>query len=286
MDAARAWIRLLRPRHWLKNVFVLMPLPFAIALGAQAAPEALALGLAAFCLAASSVYAANDAIDAARDRLHPAKRMRPVAAGEISRAAASITSAALAAGALGLAALAERGLAVELIAIYLALNALYSTVGRRVPLLDVFLLASGFVVRVLFGCALLEVPPSSWLLLCSSTLALFIALAKRRADLRDGLGRQHRGSLGGYSQSFLEFAMVLCAGVTLLAYALWCMDAAALRDGRELISLPFVFFGVLEYLRLALVHDAGGSPVDVLSRSPVFAACGAGWALTVAWSLV
>ncbi len=277
-SAARDLVRLVRPRDWLKNVFVLLPLPFALGGGSSMEPAALALGLVAMSLASSAAYAFNDWWDAGRDRRHPRKRERPLAAGRLPAAAGPAVSLGLAAAGTALAfglAPAPAGL---LVTSYLGLQILYTLYGKHVPLIDVFLLSSGFVLRVVLGCALVGVPPSNWLLLCSSSLALLLALAKRRADLVQGLDERHRPSLAGYSRAFLDQGLAVSAGLTITAYALYCMDAAVLAPGREFASLPFVVFGVMECLRIVHAEDGGGSPVDMLLSSPVLLACSFAWA--------
>ena len=174
-------IELSRLRHWVKHVFIFMPLPFAVADGADIDPLAFALGLLAFCLSSSAVYAINDAQDAERDRLHPDKRSRPVADGRVSPALAYAWAALLLTAAAALGWSTGHPGALLVLAAYVAFNLAYSLGAKHVPLLDVFLLASFFVLRVTFGCVLVDVFPSNWLLLCSSALALFLALAKRRA---------------------------------------------------------------------------------------------------------
>lgn len=280
-----ALVELARPKHWVKNVFVLMPVPFALAAGASLDPRAFLLGVAGFCLGNSAVYAFNDAIDAERDRLHETKRLRPVASGRVSRHAAITFSAALLVAASALMLLSGHLAALVILATYVGLNVVYSGWGKHVALVDVFLLSSGFVLRVLLGCALLAVAASSWLLLCSSTLALFLALAKRRADLAKGLTGEHRPSLSGYSMVFLDQSMGIMAAMAMIAYAIYCMEAPVLIAGREFATLPFVVFGVLDYLRQCQVEDAGGSPVDLLLSSPAIAACGVGWMLATLWSV-
>ena len=278
-------IRLSRPRHWVKNAFVLMPLPFAVAAGAEVDWLAFALGLAGFCLANSAVYAFNDARDAERDRLHPAKRDRPVAAGQVSPLAAQLWSAGLLAASLALTSLADHPAAILVTAVYVVLNLGYNFGGKHVPVLDVFLLASYYLLRVSLGCVLVDVIPSNWLLLCTGALALFLSLAKRRADLVMGLDTEHRPVLDGYTRAFLDQAMVISAGTTLIAYALYCLEAEVMMPGREFASLPLVVFVVFEYLRLVQVHDAGGSPVDLVLRSPVLLGCGLAWVVAVSWSV-
>ena len=280
-EAVTDLVRLARPRDWLKNVFVLLPLPFAVASGSALDPVAIAAGLMAMSLASSAAYVFNDWWDAERDRRHPDKGHRPVAAGRVSGATVGWLSLGLTLAATALAFAAVSSPAGFVVLAYLGLQLVYTLYGKHVPLVDVFLLSSGFVLRVVLGCALAAVSPSSWLLLCSSSLALFLALAKRRADLRKGLDEQHRPSLKGYSETFLDLGLTVSAGLTITAYALYCIDAAILAPGFEFASLPFVVFGVLEYLRIVQTRDAGGSPVDLLASSPALLGCGAGWLIAV-----
>jgi 4-hydroxybenzoate polyprenyltransferase len=275
----------MRLRHWSKGIFILLPLPFAWAAGARFGPGTIAIGLLAFSLCASGVYALNDARDAEADRVHPRKRSRPVARGAISPAGARGAAAALIALGLTLLGLAGGREALLLGALYLATNLTYSLGAREAPLLDVFLLASGYVIRVLLGCALARAPASAWLLGCASALALFLSFAKRRADLVAGLGEEVRGSLSGYSVRFLDQAMALCAGVSLLAYALYCIEARVMIQGRELAGMPFVAFGILDYLRRAFVEGAGAFPVEELLGSRRILLAGLAYLLATAWSL-
>ena len=281
----RSLIVLSRPTHWVKNAFVFMPVPFALATGASLEPWPFVLGLLGFSLANSAVYAFNDAYDAGRDRLHPKKRLRPVAAGHVSERAAKLWSLLLVLSGLGLAWASGRAGAVVILAVYAVLNLFYCLGGKNVPLLDVFLLSSGFVLRVVLGCALVDVLPSNWLLLCSSMLALFLAMGKRRADLVKGLDGKHRPSLSGYTTGFLDQAMGVTTAMTLMAYALYCLEASVLVPGREFATLPFVIFGVFEYLRLAHVKEEGGSPTELLLSDPVMFICGLGWAAATVWSV-
>jgi 4-hydroxybenzoate polyprenyltransferase len=283
-------IRLARPRDWVKNVFVLLPVPFALKAATVAERQDFStakflLGFFGFCLVTSAVYTLNDLWDAKTDRLHPKKCRRPIAAGEVSHVAAAVQLAVLLVAGLALCLSAGRHPSVIIVLAYVAANLAYNLGGRKVALLDVFLLSSGFVLRVLLGCALVKMQPSPWLLLCTSTLALFLGFTKRRADLTDDLDAEHRPSLKGYSKSFLDQAMCICAGVAILAYALYCIEKGLLLPGRQLASLPFVAYGVLDYLRLVHVKGIGGSPVDVAYHSRSMQVCAVGWMLAVTWSL-
>jgi 4-hydroxybenzoate polyprenyltransferase len=279
-------LRLARPQHWIKNVFVLLPAPFAIASHHFTLDvKALCLGLLGFCLVNSAIYTFNDLCDAAADCLHPKKCRRPIAAGRVSRHVAIVQIVVLLALGGGLCWLADKPFALAIVAAYVIINAAYNLGAKHVALLDVFLLSSGFVLRVLLGCTLVSAAPSSWLLLCTSTLALFLGFAKRLADLKAGLDPNHRPSLGGYSTSFLDHAMVICAGVAMLSYALYCIEAKVLTPGREMASMPFVAYGILNYLRIADVEGGGGSPVDIAYHSFTLQLCGIGWIVAVTWSL-
>jgi 4-hydroxybenzoate polyprenyltransferase len=283
--SARDYVRLARPKDWAKNVFVLMPMPFALAAGGTLHLPSFLLGVTGFSLVTSSVYAVNDAMDAERDRVHERKRARPVASGRVSKRAAFSFAFVLLCAGIGLALLSRAPTALLVIGAYVAKEAGYQLGLKHVPLVDVFLLSSGFVLRVVLGAELLGTSPSNWLLLCSSTLALFISLAKRRGELARGMDGAHRPALSGYTLAYLDQAMAVSAGMILIAYALYCMDAQVLLPRREFASLPFVVFGVLEYLRLAQVRGEGSSPVDLLFASPALVFCGVGWMLASLWSV-
>jgi len=266
--SALDYVKLARPKDWAKNAFVLMPIPFALAAGGTLDLRSFALGVVGFSLVTSAVYATNDALDAERDRAHEKKRHRPVASGRISPPAAL---------AFGLALLLLGVLCAALSGVTGTLLVIAAYVAKE--------LGYQLVLRVVLGALLVGAEPSSWLLLCSSTLALFISLAKRRGELARGMDAAHRPALAGYSLPYLDLAMAVSAGMTLMGYALYCMDAQVLLPGREFASLPFVVFGVLEYLRLSQVRGEGGSPVDLLLRSPALVLCGVGWTLASLWSV-
>jgi 4-hydroxybenzoate polyprenyltransferase len=276
--------RLLRPWHWIKNGFVLAPVPFALAVCAELDPGVFALGLLGFCLINSATYAFNDVRDAEADRHSPSKRSRPVASGAVSPRLALTLAALLTLLGFALCWLSGYRAAIVLSLIYLAANLAYSLGAKHVPILDVFLLSSGYVIRVILGCALVGAVPSNWLLLCSSMLALFLAFGKRRADLAAGLTSDHRPALAGYTIGFLDSAISISAGMAMFAYALYSQESPAFVEGRELVGLPFVAFGLLDYLRAAVVEGAGGSPVEMAYRSRSLQLCVVGWAIATAWS--
>jgi len=280
-----ALVRLARPTDWIKNVFVLLPVPFAVAADAALEPAAFLLGVLGFCLINSAVYTLNDLCDAKADRRHPKKRHRPIAAGEVSAPLAVLQVVVLTSAGLGLGIAAGKAGVVPLYVVYIGLNVAYSLGAKHAALLDVFLLSSGFVIRVLLGCALVAAAASPWLLLCTSSLALFLGFAKRRGDVLAGMDENHRPSLRGYTRQFLDTAITICAGVALLSYALYSMESTVLVEGRAMASMPFVAYGILNYLRLTSNGDIGGSPVEVAYTSRSTQLCGLGWILAVVWSL-
>jgi len=282
---AKGMIRLARPKDWVKNVFMVAPVPFALVTGAHFELVPFLLGLLGFSLVNSAIYTLNDLVDAEADRLHPRKQYRPVAAGVVPPNVALIQFAFLALSGVGLALASGKPGAAPLVLVYIALNLGYSLGMKHVALLDVFLLSSGFVIRVLLGCALVAAPPSAWLLLCTSALALFLGFIKRRADLNARSDNSHRPSLRGYTQVFLDQAIIICAGVALLAYALYSIESQVLLKGREMASMPLVAYGILNYLRVASKENLGGSPVEVAYSSRSSQVCAVGWVAAVTWSL-
>ena len=276
---------LARPWHWIKNIFVLMPLPFAVAAGAQIHLLPLAMGLAGFSLLNSAVYVLNDFIDLEADRLHPAKRSRPLASGRLGARVALVFGLLLLLVGLALCLATGRASVATTALVYLGLNVVYSMGGKQLPLVDVFLLASGYVMRVYLGCFLVDVTPSNWLLLCSLALALFLGLAKRRADLNRHLPHDEASTTPHYTEFFLDQAMTISAGMALFSYAIYTVNSEVLIPGREFASLPFVAYGILNYLRLIHVDGATQSPVEIAYRSPSMQICGIAWLLSVLWSL-
>ncbi|HZI27504.1 MAG TPA: decaprenyl-phosphate phosphoribosyltransferase [Gemmatimonadaceae bacterium] len=263
----RTWIRAIRPEQWLKNGFVLSPLVFSgKALLWDAQWRAL-VAFAAFCAVASAVYLMNDVIDRSADRLHPRKATRPIAAGLISTRSALAVSAAL--GVIGLAAGAVAGLQVAgVLLAYLALNVLYGTWLKNVVIVDVFVIAAFFVMRLVAGAVAVDVKPSIWLLLCGGLLALYLGFAKRRHELvlLGGGSPTHRAVLADYSTTFLDQLSVVLLSVTIVSYIMYTLESDTARIvGSESLSYStaFVLYGVLRYLYL--VHrNEGGNPTETL----------------------
>lgn len=284
---ARDVVQLLRPHHWVKNGFVLAGLLFGHAWDAPGYVAAALAATLAFCLAASAVYAFNDALDAERDRGHPDKNGRPVARGAVSAAAALGIAALLAAAALGIAAWSGWRVAATAGA-YLALNAAYSLGLKDIPVLDVFAIAAGFMLRLLAGTWGIGIEPSRWLLACGFLLTLFLGFAKRRAELERLAhdASQHRAVLESYSLAFLDNAVLACVVGMVVTYALYTVSAetVALHGTEQLIwTLPWVLLGSFRYLFRLHYRGGGGDPTLELLRDPLLAASALAWVATVAW---
>lgn len=286
--ATRAWLRLLRPTQWSKNGFVLAALLFS---GQATRPSVVldaVLAFAAFCLAASAVYAFNDVRDREADRRHPVKRHRPVAAGQISTRHAIAAALLLGAGALALGLVVDRDAAAWL-ATYLVLNVAYSMRLKDVVILDVFAIASFFVIRLLVGAAAVDVQPSVWLLLCGGLLALYLGFAKRRHELTvlgsDSAG--HRGVLAHYGAQFLDQVSAVLLAVTIVSYLMYTLTSdTAQAVGSEALSygVPFVLYGVFRYLYLVHQRDLGTPTETVLSDRSLLVTVGL-WVCYNAWVL-
>jgi 4-hydroxybenzoate polyprenyltransferase len=275
----------LRPDQWTKNLIVFAALVFAVKLFD---PAALALASAAFlifCALSGSVYLINDVSDREADRLHPLKRLRPIASGALGAGTAIGWAVGLAVVALA-AAYALRPLFAVAAAAYLALFALYTHTLKHVVILDVMSIAIGFVLRAVAGGLVIGVPVSDWLLVCTILLALFLGFAKRRHEitmLADGASG-HRRILEEYDPYLLDQMIAIVAAATLVVYIIYCASPdTAERFGTRLLVLttPFPIYGIFRYLYLVHRKHGGGSPSDLLLRDRPLLGCVALWGMAV-----
>lgn len=258
----------MRPAQWLKNVLVFAPLIFA---HQALEPNALARSLAVFslfCLASGAVYLLNDLSDRATDRQHPLKCRRPIASGALSPGAAGAAAALIGAAALFAATLLDPRVALVL-GVYLLVNLLYSRVLKHLVILDVMTVAAGFVLRVVAGGLAVGVPLSSWLLLCTSLLALFLGFGKRRHELvlLEIDAATHRPILADYSPYFLDQLIAVVSTSTLVTYALYTMDPIVqqkLNAPSLPLTIPFVLYGIFRYLYLVHQKQGGGDPSQIV----------------------
>lgn len=278
LEQVRGLIKLMRPRQWIKNGFVLAPLVFSGAfLDGQAVSAAL-LAAVLFCLASSATYVVNDLHDIERDRRHPSKSLsRPLACGQVSRSAALTLLAVL--YALLLSSWWLVPAVIQVIAAYLLLNLAYTFVLKHQPVVDIFTIAIGFVLRVYAGAMALAVPVSSWMFVTTLCLALYLAAVKRRQELSQS-GSEGRQVLEKYSLGLIDRYAEMAATGALVFYSMFVMSSRP-----ELVAtVPLVLFGLFRYWYV--VEQGGGeSPTDALLADWQLLVCVLLWVAVCAWAL-
>ena len=277
----------MRPHQWLKNGFVLIGIFFAHAWSDGAVVSAVLLSVAAFCLMSSAVYVLNDLTDIKADQLHPTKRLRPLAAGTVSVPFAIGLGVSLFVVALLTSWLASPTVTI-IIALYLALNLAYSWRLKHVVILDVFIIAAGFMLRILAGTTGVGIEPSSWLLLTGLMVTLFLGFAKRRSELAvmEHGGEATRAVLKNYSLPMLDLMIGVCSAGVVMAYSLYTMSAETIavhHTDKLVYTVPFVLYGLFRYLYRNFADDLGEDPARDLLRDPHLLLTVVGWALVTLW---
>jgi 4-hydroxybenzoate polyprenyltransferase len=279
--------RLARPHQWVKNGFVLVGWIFGHGWEAPGLTVQAGLAFVGFCLVSSGVYALNDVLDREADRSHPRKRTRPVASGAVSVGAAAAFAVLLAGAGLLVAARVSPA-AAAIAGGYIALNIAYSLGLKHVPILDVFMIAGGFMLRILAGTLGIGIAPSHWLLVCGLMVTVFLGFTKRRAELiaLDGDGGGHRRVLDEYSPELLDKMISISAAGVISAYALYTVDDATVRlhgTDQLLWTLPFVLYGVFRYIYLLHRRGGGGDPAWDLLHDRHLASAAVGWLAATGW---
>jgi len=279
-------IRSVRPAQWTKNLFVFAALVFARQALAERAVLRTAAAFAVFCLLSGAMYLLNDLHDAAEDRRHPKKARRPIAAGRITPAQAVTLSALFGAASLA-AAYFLGGPFFAVCAAYAVLQIVYTWKLKNVVILDIFIIAAGFVLRVAAGASVIDVPVSSWLLICTTLLALFVAMGKRRHEivLLEGAAPDHRPILREYSAYLLDQMISVVTASTLIAYCLYTVSEETVQKfGTEnlIYTMPFVLYGIFRYLYLVHQKGQGGSPEELVVKDKPLAASILLWIAAVA----
>ena len=276
----------LRPEQWTKNLLLFAGLIFGGRLLELSAVLTAGAAFVIFCALSGSVYLFNDVLEQETDRRHPLKQKRPIAAGDLTARAALSAAAALAAVALVVAFLINAALGA-VAAGYALLLLLYSAALKHVVIVDVLTIAGGFVLRAIAGALAVEVPIGAWLLSCTTLLALFLVLSKRRHELMllgDGAG-DHRRILEEYSPYLLDQMISVVTASTLIAYAVFATSADTaqrLGTSRLGLTIPFVLYGIFRYLYLVHQKRGGGSPAALLTTDRPLLACVVLWVGTVA----
>lgn len=273
------YLTMLRPTQWLKNLMLFFP-PFLA--GQMLLPGIISTGVApftSFCLVSSAGYLLNDILDRDRDVFHPRKRLRPIPSGHISLTAAGVLSALLVTGGLVLAGFTSPQLLL-LLAGYATISISYSVHLKNMPVIDLFCISAGFLIRLLAGGELFHVPVSPWLFLTVFLLAVFLSTGKRLGESRSlgNIAGEHRISLTRYPSGFLEGTMYMTGGAVLVTYAMYTLNKQTL-----IYSVPLCFFGLLRYM-LRVISGKGGDPTESLLKDRQLLIVGVIWVLMVVWS--
>jgi len=254
----------MRPKHWIKNILIFLPIVYSQNMNDTSLLLAVTACFAAFCLAASGIYVINDIFDYEKDRLHPVKKMRPIAAGLISRKMAALFAGLLIVAGLVLATVFDGRLVLLLLSSYVVLNLAYSYKLKDMAIIDCFCIAAGFVLRIYAGGFVIGENISEWLFLTITVGSLFMALGKRRGEMvAMGETSATRTALGNYNLVFLGNMVYVCAATTIVFYALWAMASTDLM----IYTVPLFIFIICRYLLSS--GESHGDPVVVIFNDKV-----------------
>ena len=279
-------VRLMRPKQYIKNLFIFLPLFFALKITDLQLLFNDFIAFIAFSLTASAIYILNDYHDIEEDRKHPRKKFRPLASGEIDKVQAIQIMIILSAFGFGLMAMLSWQ-AVGILTVYVMLNIAYSFYLKHVAILDVAIIAIGFVLRLFIGAAVTDIALSMWIVVMTFLLALFMALAKRRDDVLIYMetGKKMRKVIDGYNLQFLDTAMAIMASVVIVAYTIYTTSPDVTeRFHTQYLYLTslFVILGIMRYLQIAFVHLDSGSPTKIVFKDRFIQLVLLGWIITFA----
>ncbi len=282
----RKYFRLMRVHQYTKNAFVLAPLFFGGRFLEKEALWSACCAFLVFCTAASSIYILNDLFDIEADRQHPKKALRPLAAGSIAPSNAVALMVALASFSLTFSYFIDDTLALVILA-YILLNICYSKWLKHIALLDLNIIAAGFLLRLEAGSVATGQPSSVWLLLLTYLLALFLAISKRRTDVvLASEGKEVRKNIDGYNLNFIDRTMEILASVMIVCYIFYCLSPEIQQHYHSewlLFSVVFVINGLLRYLKLAFVDGTTYSPTLILLKDRFLQVCIVGWVALLAF---
>jgi len=282
-------IKLIRPHQYIKNLFIFLPVFFALKITDLELLIDVVIAFVAFSFSASAIYIVNDYHDINEDRQHPKKKYRPLASGAISVRAAIALSLIMAISGMTIMALLSPQAALILMA-YIAMNLAYSFYFKHISILDITIIAAGFVLRLYVGSAVTDISLSMWIVIMTFLLALFMALAKRRDDvvIYNDTGKKLRKVIDGYNLQFLDAAMMIMASVVIVSYILYTTSSdiiQKLHSGNLYLTAFFVIIGIMRYLQIALVENNSGSPTRIVLKDRFMQITIALWLLSFAWIL-
>lgn len=281
-------ITLLRPHQWLKNLFIFLPLFFSRNLMDVDYIIPTVIAFMAYNFAASSIYCFNDINDADSDKMHPIKKERPIASGSLSKKKAYVLMLFMLSLSLAIILLflsVDNYKVLIIIIGYYGLNLLYTKILKNIPVVDVFIVAFGFVLRLFVGGACANIWISHWIVLMTFLLALFLAFAKRRDDLvffnKTGVETGH--SVNDYNLDFINQTITILASITMVCYIMYTVSeevVARMNSSYLYITSIFVLAGIIRYLQLTIVHLKSGSPTKVLVKDRFLQVCIMGWTIS------
>ena len=282
MTTTSAIVDLIRPQQWIKNAFVFAPLIFSGNLFVLEKFQAAVAATVIFCLLSSAIYVFNDVMDAPADREHRKKRLRPIPAGTVSISTAwalffCLLTAVIAGTALLFGTLGSLWLVLTL---YATINVTYSLGLKHVQLIEIFMVASGFILRLLAGGLATEIAVSNWILITTALASLMLVVGKRRGDLAQGNDPEiRRKAMAAYDVRYLDAVMIMLSAATLVSYVIFCTsDYGAGRYGHWVIlTSVFVAFGVFRFLQIVIIQEGGDSPTQLVVRDPMMACTVLGW---------
>jgi 4-hydroxybenzoate polyprenyltransferase len=279
----------MRPHHYIKNIFIFIPLFFALKITDINLLFGASIAFIAFSLSASAVYILNDYFDIEDDKKHPKKRLRPLASGEVSKKEAIVMMLLLFGFSMALISSLSLGATVILI-FYMMMNIAYSLHLKHMAIVDVTIIAIGFVLRLFMGSVVTGIVLSHWIVIMTFLLALFMALAKRRDDvlIYENTGKKMRRVIDGYSLQFLDIAMAIMASVVIVSYIMYTSSPEVIeRMGSEYLYLTslFVIMGVMRYLQITFVLLNSGSPTQIVLKDRFVQFTLILWVLSFAWIL-
>lgn len=272
-------IKLLRPKHWIKNFFVFGAVIFSNNIINLEIVKANMITFIAFCLISSSVYILNDIVDVERDKKHPKKCERPIASGNISVTKARITGSILVIASLSIA-ISINKLIFVVVVLYLLNNIIYSFKIKNIILLDVFSISIGFILRLLAGGIATNVETSKWIILCTLFLSLFLGFGKRRNEfiVLGESAKGHRENLIEYSEKLLDQLINIGITCTIMSYSTYCIIGSS--SGNFIWTSIFVIFGILRYYYLMYSKGEGGSPTEIVLKDKQLGSCIVFWVCT------
>ncbi|HXN06168.1 MAG TPA: UbiA prenyltransferase family protein [Nitrospiria bacterium] len=290
MNTIKLYLRLLRPHQYLKNFFIFMPLFFSLKITNFPVLISTLMIFISFSMIASSIYIFNDYYDAPEDRHHPKKKNRPIASGEIpERSALSLMIAFLASGLASSYLIGGKTVSAFVLG-YVVLNISYTLKLKQIAIIDIFIIAIGFILRLFIGAQVGHVALSIWIIIMTFLLALFLALTKRRDDIiiYEESGTKVRKAIEGYNIEFLNASMIIMTSVIIVSYIMYTLSSEVigkLHSDKLYITVLFVILGIMRYLQITLVEKMSDSPTEVLIKDRFLQITILGWFLTFVFLL-